>query len=530
MRNDRDESPPRRSPSEGLLLALLAALFLFLRLRWVGHLLVWDEAMNLCAVRSFRAGAVDTFANWFWRHPPCFCLLMLLLEPLRRGFAERVELLTVFIGLLNLGVLYALNRRIFNRGVALWTAFFLAVLPGSIFFDVWIKRDPPAVTFGLLALLLVRSRRTLYAGLCLAVALLFKETAVFYVVASLAMVGVTFRGRAARQHALALLGTAVAGSSWWYLVLKNVAADTTHSAGTQWWDVVLRGVADHIQFARVTWSGWVHPWHYYVGMFPLQLGPAGLALALAGLAVLLAAVCRHAPRPGLCAFAVDRPFQALWPVFLLVPSYLLLSSLRSKVPWVVMGLFPAWATLQAVAAAAALSACRRVPGTSRRLCLGLLPALLVVLFLCRVHGRDYETVLRAVDKGQWRGAASSREAARETLRRMNGGDRALVTSFHYWRGLPPGHPCPVFASYFGAGHEVLLRPHTRPFQALVRDIRTHRLDWALVSPEPGPAADAVVTGFSRTFGIRPVVLRGALLFHTAPLYGNAGKSNEPVTR
>ena len=36
-------------------LAGVLVIFLLLRLRWIGHLLVWDEAMNLCTVRSLAA-------------------------------------------------------------------------------------------------------------------------------------------------------------------------------------------------------------------------------------------------------------------------------------------------------------------------------------------------------------------------------------------------------------------------------------------------------------------------------------------
>ena len=51
------------------------------------------------------------------------------------------------------------------------------------------------------------------------------------------------------------------------------------------------------------------------------------------------------------------------------------------------------------------------------------------------------------------------------------GERALVTAFHYWQGIAPGHACPVFACYFKRDVAVLIRPFQRPFSELVRDMR-----------------------------------------------------------
>src|SRR5688572_12926435 len=109
-----------------LLLAGCVALFIVLRARWVGHLLVWDEAMALCTARSFIAGAVDPFAAWFWRHPPLHSVLLLALSPLQPGFAERAEILSIGVAVINQLLLFQLNRRVFGAPVALWSAFIIA--------------------------------------------------------------------------------------------------------------------------------------------------------------------------------------------------------------------------------------------------------------------------------------------------------------------------------------------------------------------------------------------------------------------
>src|SRR5688500_11535636 len=132
-----------------LFLAGCVVLFIALRARWVGHLLVWDEAMALCTARAFLAGADDPFAAWFWRHPPLHSVLLLALRPLQPGFAERAELLSIGIAVINQLLLFQLNRRVFGTAVGLWSAFIVALLPASAFYDSWIKQDHLVVTFGL---------------------------------------------------------------------------------------------------------------------------------------------------------------------------------------------------------------------------------------------------------------------------------------------------------------------------------------------------------------------------------------------
>src|ERR1051325_2963756 len=178
------QSNANLSPIHWTLLFLAAALFFALRCRWVGHLIVWDEAMTLCTVRAFAARAHDPFSDWFWRHPPFYTLWLLFLQPLKMGFAERAEFLSICFGAINQLMMFFLNRRIFGINVAVWAALLLAVMPGAIFFDVWIKQDQPVASFGLLALIFLHARLPLYAGVALGLALLCKETAIFYVIAA----------------------------------------------------------------------------------------------------------------------------------------------------------------------------------------------------------------------------------------------------------------------------------------------------------------------------------------------------------
>jgi len=215
----------------------------------------------------------------------------------------------------------------------------------------------------------------------------------------------------------------------------------------------------------------------------------------------------------------------LWPVLLAVPSILLLSLLPGKVPWVVIVLLPALATLQAVAATALIAGIHRLlksrpavtPVMSRSIAAGA-ALVMGLLALTAVYGRDYESVLRKVDAGQCYGASCSREAAQAMNRLVRDDERVLLTSFHYWQGIPPGDPCAVFAYYYQRRGGVILRSHKAGYEDLVKDIRKYRLDWAVVSPEVGQPEFQMFDGFIKTLKLKPCRLRRAYVFRTTELY------------
>ena len=248
-------------------LGILGA-FVALRARGVGHLLMWDEAMDLASVRAWITSSHDAFSNAFWAHPPLFPLMMTGLAPLRAGFAERAEWLSIAVQAVNLFVLFLLNRRLFGTAVALLACAALACLPGAVFFDAWIKRDHLVVTFGLLALLALDGRRSLLAGLLLGFALLSKESALFYVAGVVALIPFVYGKGERVKNAAGILVVAAAASVWWYALFS-----------------IMSGI--YIRFALgrdADLSGWNQPWTYYLGRTWLDIGPVALAVLVAGLA------------------------------------------------------------------------------------------------------------------------------------------------------------------------------------------------------------------------------------------------------
>ena len=59
--------PPKAST---VILFICILLYTAFRIKWIGHLLVWDEAISLCTIRSFLSHGTDDFSNWFWCSAP----------------------------------------------------------------------------------------------------------------------------------------------------------------------------------------------------------------------------------------------------------------------------------------------------------------------------------------------------------------------------------------------------------------------------------------------------------------------------
>jgi hypothetical protein len=406
-------------------------------------------------------------------------------------------------------------------------------MPGSIFFDVWVKQDHPVTTFGLMALLFLARGRLVYTGLALGCALLCKETAVFYAgaVAILWLAGVG--GRPSLKDGLAVLGVALVTCGWWYLVvLPLVRAPgpvVDGQGGIVLWarSVWMNTVSEHLAWAAQSKPDWQQPWWFYFRQGVTDLGPGGFVLGGCGAVVLvLWRLCRSGAEsptgPGrLCG-------GVFWPLAVLVPSYLLLSLLPNKVAWLVIVLFPAWATLQAVGVGRFVSIVflddgpRGARSWALRGVGVLLLGILGVQLVGQVAGRDYEKVFAHVDLGQLLCARHSRAAAELLNRHVSGEDPALVTSFYHWYGIPNDFPCAVFACYLRPGIPILQCSREIPADAVVELVKQYRLKWALVSPLPGKARDALLSGLAQQ-GLRPVAsTRTAWLFDTRSLLSAEG--------
>ncbi len=480
------ELTPARPDRRGLLLlAGCLGLFLLLRLAWRGHLLVWDEAMTVCTLR-FRLGS---FSDWFWRRPPLYSVLLMLVHPLQAGFVGRAELVSIGISAAGLLALFGLNRRVFGAEVALWSCFALAVMPGAMLFDVWLKQDGLAGLFGLLAIWLFVEKRYAISALCLGLGALSKELIVFYGLAIAVLWILHPKGeRSLRQVALlAVIPLLVAG--WWYVWFSN-------SVGK-----VLSFVSDA---GGVETAGWARPWYYFLQKTPLDLGWHGVALTFVGIAALVRAGMRR------------RWDAAVWPLALLLSAYAVLMAVKGKTPWFTAILLPAFATLEAAGLQALVDSARRV---GPRFASRAVAVVVAAVFAIVASGRDYEEDLKRQDYPFWWGAQASREAALTLNGLVTGEERALITSMYYW-ATPREVACPIFVCYLKDIPHVVRKGGIR-FDAVTNDVRKYNLDWVMLSPDPDTAEEAILEPFRKTFGLSPITLSGSYIFHTTAIWTNA---------
>lgn len=504
-------------------LALVACVLLFVSLRasWIGHLLTFDEAANLCGIRAFVGGGLDYWTKWFWHHPPLFGTLLLLAKPLEAGFAERAEWLMMCVSVLNLVMLFVLTRISFGTAPALWVAFCFAVMPAARFYDLWLKQDSLTVLFGLVAVYAFYKDRPLFSGLALGCSFLAKEMAMFYA-AGIAVLWFLQSPKVRRVRDLLLVVVVTfATAAWWYFLfsisIQYFIAFATNSS-TRWTDV----------------ETWTQPWYYFIRKLPLDIGFAGVLLCVAGLLFLaLDFRRRFALKPW-----AERTLDDVMPVWflpVLLVGYFLFSLSRGKAAWFTGTLYPllavpmglgVYAVLRIVEKAVQRIA-RRSPGVSPGWPRAASAAVAAAVALPVVIGgwnADYEQYLRKQSYWTWWGANNSRNAALMMNRLVKDGERILITPMHYW-ALPRSEPCAIFIYYLNPAPVILRRIDT-PLHALLADIRNHRIDWIMISPLPGVGEKAVIEPIMRQYGLHPLLLLGACIFKTDPIYKAAGTNAE----
>ena len=495
---NRPSGQERMTRFQWIVLSLLTLLYIAVRLPWIGHLITWDEAMNLLTVRSLVTHGQDYYSSWFWRHPPLAPVLMMLAKPLQAGFAERSELLMLGIGVLNLLVLFAVTRQTVGLLPALWAAFFYAVMPAARFYDLWLKPDSPVVLFGVLSILFYLRGRPLISGVFMGLAFLSKEMAVFYA-GGLCLLWLIGGERKQKGRELLLVAVVtVAVSAWWFFgfstTMKYFVAFVTDSS-TQETDV---------------WQ-WARPWHYFLSRLPVDLGWTGVLLCLAGMITLWILYRKRQVEA-----------SALWAVKVLIVGYLLMSLSRGKGTWWNICLFPLFAVVQGIGAyglVLALHQIREVGNPVRTAAFRVLLAAVAALFVLNVYHTDYEAYLCLQDKPLWWGTTASREMAQACNQRVRPDDRLLITPMYYWEDPKP-KPCPIFAYYLD-DVGVLVRPGDINVSNFVDAVRQYKINWAMVSPMPGVGEKALIEPLIRDYGLQPILLRGGCIFKTDRLCQDA---------
>ncbi|MGB2879044.1 MAG: hypothetical protein WBD24_02580 [Candidatus Omnitrophota bacterium] len=459
-----------RLPGRKLYLAggfvFLSVLFLYLRLKNIGHLLMWDEAWNILSLRAFLLNAAGDPFYWFYRfHPPLYMTFAGLLFPFRDGFAIRLELLSLFFAYGTFLAMYLLSARIGGWRYAWFSGLFLSVMPGAIGFDTWIKRDSLASFLGYLALLVLVRKRFFWCGVLLGLSMLSKESGIFFLLSALFLI-LVFREKKSFLRIAVLCLTVFVVSSWWYIFYSEM---TTHGPA--------------FFFSKGEYSMlWAHSSMYYLKKLLPDMGIGILFFLIIGAFYLLYLVFR------------ERAIEWSVPVIVVLCVYLPVSFLFTlKAPWLS---YPAFPALAMAAGGGALYVFKR--SVKSKL---LLPVLFLALFLAVFTGLafSYQKYFMKTYPNGWPGAYSSRELAQYLNGRMKDKDRLMITRFTYWE-MPT---CPVFL-YYWKPHEILILPTGDRLSAealakagrpttdeIMENIRKHKISWFVVVGSPDPKKDPV---------------------------------------
>lgn len=468
--------PGRSFPASWLV--ALGILIVCCRLPHIGHVLTWDEAWNLGALRSLASGET-IFVERYWFHPPLYMWLGLLLSPASPGFAERMEFLSLAI---STGAILAFVRFVsafFGRRIALFTGIAYALLPGPIFFDTWIKRDSLVTLTCLLAVWCFLRRREYRAGLLLGLGMLSKETAVFYWGAVFLLAMARRPWRKNWRQIILMFSLASLVSGWWFLLAFKWNAGHME---------MLKGDSEiSLAFLR--------PWWYYLAKLQIDLGWIGLGLMVTGLVALW-------PGRGRRSDILGKIKNTRYlPIYLLLPGYVVLSLSRGKPAWMNIVLLPALALLVGLgwdlATTATLAGwakiCRARPGKLKPLVAGLL---LVALLVVPALDFDYNGYLERLSPKQARVIETSAEISAVVNAEVKNGERLFILPMLYRSSSSA--PDPILYAKLEVKPEILrgMNPDI-DYPTFKSIIVRKRVDWVLMSPEVGSPQEMLDSGLQK---------------------------------
>ena len=135
----------------------------------------------------------------------------------------------------------------------------------------------------------------------------------------------------------------------------------------------------------------------------------------------------------------------------------------------------------------------------------LIYSALVAVFLSTACARTHDAAQQALRGGIWEQADLSRSIARTVNALVSNDQRLLITSFHHLGDTFRLTPCPVFTHYL-AHKPDLFRPCDLSFDECYALITNYRIDWVVLAPAPGAAADALVGSFKSRWGLVPAAV------------------------
>ena len=420
----------------------LSLIFLYLRIKTLNHLLMWDEAWNILSLRAFLVGAVrDPFYWVYFYHPPLYMTFAKFLHPFEAGFAVRLECLSLCFSYATMIVTYLLSARIGGRKFAWFSALFLSLMPVSIAYDTWIKRDGLACLFGYLALFLLLKRKFFLCAVALSFSLLSKISAVFFIISATILIFI-FKEKKPLKKLSYIYLTIVLMASWWYIFFSHIPEDIARY-------FLVSGVGD---------TRWINPVYYYVHKLFYDLGGGLLIFAVIGICYLSYLVFWK------------KKYQWSLPIVVLVSIYVPISFLIvTKSPWLSLAARPALAMMAAGGSLYLFEKSKSV-----KILIPLVISLLAVTFFTGISF-SYPDYHKKIYPHGWPGANSSRELALYLNERMQDDDRLMITEFSYWR--TPF--CAVFI-YYWRKNPIMIITGKETIDQIIGNIIKYKISWFVI--------------------------------------------------
>lgn len=430
-----------------IIFLLLSCLFVLLRYRHIGHILMWDEAWNIMSLRTYLAGRTDSPYLWYYFfHPPLYMVFARMLFPLAEGFAERLCGLSLVFSYMTFVAVYLLAREIADRTYARLSVFLLSVIPASIAYDTWIKRDTLASFFGYLSLYFLYRKKHVWSALLLGLSLLSKETGLFFCTAYFLLVLVS--GEKSRFRNIVRTSVIIfIMTAWWYGPLSTFTEKIFS-----------------FYFSSATRSS-LHTGNsflYYSRKSLYDLGIPVLLLTLSGVIW--------------TAYKWIFKKEKKWLYILSVPAivYTLLSFvISSKAPWQVITALPGAAML----AGAGLYFLITFP--AHRYLLRPLAGIMTVLCLFQATTFSYEVFHKKTYPNGWPGAMASYKLAEYLNSAAETGARVLIPGFAYWKRPT----CPVF-TYYLKDRQIVITDSNFKSEALSPLIEQYDVSWIALPYDP----------------------------------------------
>lgn len=427
-------------------LILISLVFLYLRLKTLNHLLMWDEARNIISLRAFLSNNwKDPFYWNYFFHPPLYMVFASLLAPFKAGLDIRLELLSLFFSYLTLLFMYMISVKMGGWKYAFFNGLLLSLMPASIAYDTWTKRDCLACALGYLAILLLLRKKFFWCAVALSFSLLAKENALFFILAVTCILLIS-KERGIFKKIATIYGVIFALSWWWYIYFSSMPGL----------------ISDIYLSAERNLSSWINsPFYYLKKMLP-DAGLPILVFFIIGTVHLL--------------YLIFMKKQRKWslPLIIFLSVYIPGSFfIACKTPWLCLSAVPAIGMIAGNGALFLLKNLKR----SR-----VLLVLFTVLFIFSIFGGvsfSYEKYHIKTYQNGWMGANYSRELALYLNKHMRPGERLMLTQFSYW-GRPLCIMCPIFLYYFD-GKPVYVIDGNDSAEEVIKEIANKKISWLAVS-------------------------------------------------